>query len=68
MIAAPTRARTKLKTIVMRDGIKRFMLFYKYIMRVFWLNSIHYMYFIVLLQYNAVVTGGVSNIQTEELS
>jgi hypothetical protein len=30
----------------------------QYIMRCFWRNIIHYMYFTVLLKYNAVVTGG----------
>jgi hypothetical protein len=54
---------------VMRVGMNRFMNWMplgwkacgercKYIMTIFRWNFIHYMYFAVLLQYNAVVTGG----------
>jgi hypothetical protein len=43
----------------MRDGVNRFMLFCKYIMPILWRNFIHYMYFTMDLQYNAVVAGGV---------
>ena len=56
--AALNTASNKLSTIVMRGGINLFMYFDKYNMQIFWLNFIHYMYFGVLLKYNAVVTGG----------
>jgi hypothetical protein len=56
--AAVNRASIRLSAIVIKEGINRFMFFCKYITHIFWWNFIHYMYFVVLLQYNAVVTGG----------
>lgn len=58
MSAALNSASNKLNPIVMRGGVYLFMSFRKYIMRKFLLNSTDYMYLAVLLQYNAVVTGG----------